>query len=104
MHSIACEEAVAHAAAGHTRPSVSHTTQLRFARVADSPQSSDAHRTIPTITAQSTFISSLVRGGAVVGRGKHDVGMAKADLEWMVLRSAEAQSEQLRREKEEEWV
>ena len=40
----------------------------------------------------------------MVGRGKHNVGMTKANLEWMVLHSAEAQSEQLRREKEEEWV
>jgi hypothetical protein len=53
--------------------------------------------------AQSTFLSSLVQGGAVAGHGKRNVGMTKAD-ERMVLCSAEAQSEQLRREKEEEWV
>ena len=67
IHSVAREEAVAHTAAGHTRPSVSCTTQLRFACVVDLLQSSDAHRTIPTIAAQSTFISSLARGGAVTG-------------------------------------
>jgi mediator of replication checkpoint protein 1 len=114
MHSVAREEAAARAAAGHTRPSAGRTTQLRFARVADSPQRGDAHSIIPATTespekllaaaAQSTFVSSLARGGAVVGRGKRTVGMTKADLERMVLRSAEAQSEQLRREKEEEWV
>ena len=115
MHSVAREEAAARAAAGHTRPSAGRTTQLRFAHIADSPQRSDAHRIIPATTespekllaaaAQSTFISSLARGGgAVAGRGKRNVGMTKADLQRMVLRSAEAQSEQLRREKEEEWV
>ena len=114
MHSVAREEAAARAAAGHTRPSAGRTTQLRFARVADSPQRGDAHSIIPATTespekllaaaAQSTFVSSLARGGAVVGRGKRTLGMTKADLERMVLRSAEAQSEQLRREKEEEWV
>jgi hypothetical protein len=115
MHSVAREEAAARAAAGHTRPSAGRTKQLRFAHVTDSPQRSDAHSIIPATAespeklmaaaAQSTFISSLARGGgAVTGRGKRNVGMTKADLERMVLRSAEAQSEQLRREKEEEWV
>jgi mediator of replication checkpoint protein 1 len=114
MHSVAREEAAARAAAGHTRPSAGRTTQLRFARVADSPQRSDAHPIIPptaespekllAAAAQSTFISSLVRGGGAVAGGKRNVGMTKADLERMVLRSAEAQSEQLRREKEDEWV
>lgn len=115
MHSVAREEAAARAAAGHTRPSAGRTTLLRFARVAASPQRSDAHPIIPAAdespekliaaAGQSTFISSLARGGgAAAGRGKRNVGMTKADLERMVLRSAEAQSEQLRREKEEEWV
>ena len=115
MHSVAREEAAARAAAGQSRPSAGRTTQLRFARVPDSPQRSDAHSTIPATdkspeklmaaAAQSTFITSLARGGgAVAGRGKRNAGMTKADLERMVLRSAEAQSEQLRREKEEEWV
>ena len=114
MHSVAREEAAVRAAAGHTRPSAGRTTQLRFARVADSPQRSDAHSIIRatnespeklmSVAAQSTFISSLARGGAAAGRGKRNAGMTKADLERMVLRSAEAQSEQLRREKEKEWV
>jgi mediator of replication checkpoint protein 1 len=114
MHSVAREEAAARAAAGHTRPSAGRATQLRFARVASSPQRSDAHPIIPATdespekliaaAAQSTFISSLARGGAAAGRGKRNAGMTRADLERMVLRSAEAQSEQLRREKEEEWV
>ncbi|KAI0285533.1 hypothetical protein BC826DRAFT_1189658 [Russula brevipes] len=38
------------------------------------------------------------------GRGRRSAGMTKAKLERMVLRSAEAQSEQLRREKEDERV
>ena len=115
MHSVAREEAAARAAAGYTQPSAGRTAQLRFARVAASPQRNDAHSITPATdespekliaaAAQSTFISSLARGGgAAVGRGKRNVGMTKADLERMVLRSAEAQSEQLRREKEEEWV
>jgi hypothetical protein len=115
MHSVAREEAAARATAGRTRPSAGRTTLLRFARVAASPQRSGAHPLIPatdespeklmTAAAQPTFLSSLARGnGAAVGRGKRNVGMTKADLERMVLRSAEAQSEQLRREKEEEWV
>ena len=115
MHSVAREEAAARAAAGRTRPSASRTTQLRFARVAASPQRGGTHSFIPTTNespeklmaaaAQPTFLSSLARGnGAAAGRGKHSAGMTKADLERMVLRSAEAQSEQLRREKEEEWV
>lgn len=115
MHSVAREEAATRAAAGHTRPSAGRTTQLRFARVAASPQRSDVNSIIPTTNespekvmaaaAQSTFLSSLARGGgAAAVRGKRNMGMTKADLERMVLRSAEAQSEQLRREKEEEWV
>jgi len=114
MHSVSREEAAVRAAGGHARPSAGRTTQLRFARVAASPQRSDARSIIPAAdkspeklmaaAAQSTFISSLARGGAAAGRGKRNVGMTKADLERMVLRSAEAQSEQLRREKEEEWV
>ena len=115
MHSVAREEAAARAAAGHARPSSGRTTQLRFARLAASPQRSDAHSVMPATgqspqklmaaAAQSTFLSSLARGsGAVAGRGKRNAGMTKADLERMMLRSAEAQSEQLRREKEEEWV
>jgi mediator of replication checkpoint protein 1 len=114
MHSVARDEAAARAAAGHTQPSAGRTTQLRFARVAASPQRNDPHSITPATdespekliaaAAQSTFISSLARGGAAAGRGKRNMGMTKADLERMVLRSAEAQSEQLRREKEEEWV
>ena len=115
MHSVAREEAAARATGGHARPSAGRMTQLRFARVAASPQRSDARSIIPATdkspeklmaaAAQSTFIPSLARvGGAAAGRGKRNVGMTKADLERMVLRSAEAQSEQLRREKEEEWV
>jgi hypothetical protein len=115
MHSVAREEAAARAAAGRTRPSASRTTQLRFARVAASPQRGGTHPLVPATSespeklmaaaAQPTFLSSLARGnGTAAGRGKRNVGMTKADLERMVLRSAEAQSEQLRREKEEEWV
>ena len=113
MHSVAREEAAARAAAGRTRPSAGRTTQLRLAHVAASPQRSGAHPLIPTdspeklmaAAAQPAFLSSLARGnGAAAGRGKRNAGMTKADLERMVLRNAEAQSEQLRREKEEEWV
>jgi mediator of replication checkpoint protein 1 len=113
MHSVAREEAAARAAAGRTRPSAGRTAQLRFAHVAASPQRSGAHPLVPTdspeklmaAAAQPAFLSSLARGnGAAAGRGKRNVGITKADLERMVLRNAEAQSEQLRREKEEEWV
>jgi mediator of replication checkpoint protein 1 len=115
MHSVAREEAAARAAAGHTRPSAGRTTLLRFARVAASPQRTGVHPLIPATNespeklmaaaAQPAFLPSLTRGnGAPAGRGKRNAGMTKADLERMVLRSAEAQSEQLRREKEEEWV
>ena len=115
MHSVAREEAAARAAAGRTRASASRTTQLRYARVAASPQRGGTHPLIPVTNespeklmaaaAQPTFLSSLARGnGVAAGRGKRNVGMTKADLERMVLRSAEAQSEQLRKEKEEEWV
>ena len=109
MHSVAREEAAARA--GRMRLSAGRTTQLRFAHVAASPQRSGAHPLIPTdspeklmaAAAQPAFLSSL-GNGAAAGRGKRNAGMTKADLERMVLRNAEAQSEQLRREKEEEWV
>ena len=114
MHSVAREEASARAAAGHMRPSTGRTTQLRFAGVAASPQRSVAIPLIPSATespekrmsaaAQSSFLASSRSNGAAGRRGKRGVGMTKAELERMVLRNAEAQSEQLRREKEDEWV
>ena len=120
MHSVAREEAAARAVAGRTRPSVGRTTQLRLARVAASPQrnatapasllpaaASESPEKRMAAAAQPTFLSSLAggSGGAAAGRGKRGVaGMTKDELERMVLRSAEAQSERLRKEKEEEWV
>jgi mediator of replication checkpoint protein 1 len=114
MHSVAREEAAARAVAGRMRPSVGRTTQLRLSRVGSSPQRPVAPPLIPTTdspekrmaaAAQPAFVSSLARGNrATTGRGKRSAGMTKAELERMVLRSAEAQSEQLRREKEDEWV
>ncbi|KAH9955546.1 hypothetical protein BC827DRAFT_870099 [Russula dissimulans] len=115
MHSVAREEAAARAAAGRTRPSAGRTTQLRLARVPASPQRDAALPLIPApsdspekrmaAAAQPAFLPSLSRrSGAAAGRGKRSAGMTKAELERMVLRSAEAQSEQLRREKEDEWV
>jgi len=105
MHSVAREEAAARATAGRTRPSAGRTTQLRLARVPASPQRGAA---LPLITApsdspekrmaaaaQPAFLPSLSRGsGATSGRGKRNAGMTKAELERMMLRSAEAQSEQ----------
>ena len=115
MHSVAREEAAARAAPGRMRPSTGRTTQLRLANIAPSPQRNAALHVIPPTTespekrmaaaAKPKFFPSLARGnGASTGRGKRGAGMTKAELERMVLRSAEAQSEQLRKEKEEEWV
>ena len=115
MHSVAREEAAARALAGRSRPSSGRATQLRLARVAGSPQRAVTLH-LPTespqkrlaAAAQSMFLaSSFAPGkgnGVAGGRGKRSAGMTKAELERMVLRSAEAQSEHLRREKEEEWV
>jgi len=108
MHSVAREEAAARAIAGRT-------AQLRLARVPASPQRGAVLPLIPApsdsperrmaAAAQPAFLPSLSRGsGAASGRGKRSAGMTKAELERMMLRSAEAQSEQLRREKEDEWV
>jgi mediator of replication checkpoint protein 1 len=109
MHSVAREEAAARAATGHMRPSTGRTTQLRLAGIAASPQRNAALSLIAATTespekrmaaaAQPSFLASLK-----AGRGKRGAGMTKAELQRMMLHSAEAQSEQLRREKEEEWV
>jgi mediator of replication checkpoint protein 1 len=117
MHSVAREEAAARAAAGRTRPSAGRTAQLRLAGIAASPQRNAALPHIPAtnespekrmaVAAQPSFLSSLTRGKSAAagnGNGKRSGGMTKAELQRMVLHSAEAQSEQLRREKEEEWV
>ncbi|KAI9511264.1 hypothetical protein F5148DRAFT_1146934 [Russula earlei] len=115
MHSVAREEAAARAVAGRTRPSAGRTTQLRLARVPASPQRSAVLPHIPApsespekrmaAAAQPAFLTSIPRGrGPVAKRGRRDAGMSKAELERMVLRSAESQSERLRKEKEEEWV
>jgi len=114
MHSVAREEAAARAAAGHMRPSTGRTTQLRFAGIAASPQRNAAIPLIPSATespekrmsaaAQPSFLASSRANGTVGRRGKRGAGMTTAELERMMLRSAEAQSEQLRREKEDEWV
>ena len=114
MHSVAREEAAARAAAGHMRPSTGRTTQLRFAGVAASPQRNVAIPLIPSANespekrmstaAQSSFLASSRANSAAGRRGKRGAGMTKAELERMVLRNAEAQSEFLRREKENEWV
>ena len=115
MHSVAREEAAARAASGHVRPSTGRTTQLRFAGIAaSSPQRNAAIPLIPSATespekrmsaaAQPSFLASSRANGTEGRRGKRGAGMNKAELERMVLRSAEAQSEQLRREKEDEWV
>jgi mediator of replication checkpoint protein 1 len=109
MHSVAREEAAARAAAGHMRPLTGRTTQLRLAGIAASPQRNAALSFIASTTespekrmaaaAQSSFLASLKAGCA-----KRGAGMTKAELQRMMLHSAEAQSEQLRKEKEEEWV
>lgn len=109
MHSVAREEAAARAAAGHMRPLTGRTTQLRLAGIAASPQRNAAQSLIAGTTespekrmaaaAQPSFLASLKAGGT-----KRGAGMTKAELQRMMLHSAEAQSEQLRREKEEEWV
>jgi len=109
MHSVAREEAAARAAAGHMRPLTGRTTQLRLAGIAASPQRNAALSLIAATTdspekrmaaaAQPSFLASLKAGCA-----KRGAGMTKAELQRMMLHSAEAQSEQLRREKEEEWV
>jgi hypothetical protein len=114
MHSVAREEAAARAAAGHMRPSTGRTTQLRFAGIAASPQRNAAMPHIPSTTespekrmsaaAQPSFLASSRANGIAGRRGKRGAAMTKAELERMMLRSAEAQSEQLRREKEDEWV
>ena len=114
MHSVAREEAAARAAAGHMRPSTGRTAQLRFAGIASSPQRNAAIPLIPSATespekrmsaaAESSFLASSRANGAAGRRGRRGAGMTKAELERMVLRSAEAQSEQLRREKQDEWV
>ena len=111
MHSVAREEASARAAAGHMRPSTGRTTQLRFAGVAASPQriplipsATESPEKRISAAAQSSFLASSRPNGAAGRRGKRGAGMTKAELERMVLRNAEVQSEQLRREKENEWV
>ena len=111
MHSVAREEAAARASAGRTRPSVGRNAQLRFARVAPSPQ---RPALLPTqspekrmaVAARPAFLASSARdneaAGIAMGRGKR--GMTKDELNQMMLRSANLQSEGHRKEKEEEWV
>ena len=113
MHSVAREEAAARAVAGRTRPSAGRNAQLRFARVAPSPQRpvllpSQSPEKRMAVAARPTFLASSARdndtAGTAARRGKRGAGMTPAELNQMMLRSAEAQSEGRRREKEEEWV
>jgi mediator of replication checkpoint protein 1 len=119
MHSVARQEAAARAKAGRSRPSSGRAMQLRMARVASSPPQQRAatqrHHLTSTspekrmaAAAQSTFLalanSSSGNNGSGAVRSGTTIGMSKDELERMVLRRAEAQSERLRREKEEEWV
>ncbi|KAF8259454.1 hypothetical protein EI94DRAFT_1751504, partial [Lactarius quietus] len=113
MHSVAREEAAARASAGRTRPSAGRNAQLRFAGVARSPR---RPALLPTqspekrmaAAARPAFLASSARdngaAGTAPGRGKRGAGMTKAELNQMMLRNAEEQSQGRRREKEEEWV
>jgi mediator of replication checkpoint protein 1 len=113
MHSVAREEAAARASAGRTRPSAGRNAQLRFARVAPSPQ---RPALLPTqspekrmaAAARPSFLASSARDdgalGIALGRGKRGTGMTKAELDQMMLQNAEVQSEGRRREREEEWL
>ena len=113
MHSVAREEAAARAAPGRTRPSAGRNTQLRFARVAPSPQRpvllpTESPEKRMAAAARPAFLASSARGngaaGTAAGRGKRGVGITKAELNQMMLRNADAQSKQARGGKEEEWV
>ena len=111
MHSVAREEAAARAVAG--KPSAGRNTQLRFARVGPSPQRpallpTESPEKRMAVAARPAFLASFARGngaaGTAAGRGKRGAGMTKAELDQMMLRSADAQNKQLRGSKEEEWV
>lgn len=113
MHSVAREEAAARAVAGRPRPSAGRNTQLRFARVAPSPQRpallpTESPEKRMAAAARPAFLASSARGngapGTASGRGKRGTGMTKAELQQMMLRRAASQGQQARREKEEEWV
>ncbi|KAI0260518.1 hypothetical protein BC834DRAFT_973382 [Gloeopeniophorella convolvens] len=96
MHAVARAEAAARASGKSTRPSAGRARQLRFAHIAagsSSPVRDDAPETRLAAAARPAF--------APAGAGR---ALSKAELERMVLRSAEAQSAALRREKEDEWV
>ncbi len=58
--------------------------------------------------ARPAFLASSVRGngalGTAAGCGKRSAGMTKVELDRMMLHSTEVKNEQVRREKEEEWV
>jgi hypothetical protein len=113
MHSVAREEAAARAIAGRTRPSAGRNTQLRFARVAPSPQRptllpTESPEKRMAAAARPAFLASSARdngvAGTAAGRQKRGAGMTNVELNKMMLRRADAQSEERRREKEEEWV
>jgi mediator of replication checkpoint protein 1 len=113
MHSVAREEAAARASAGRTRPSAGRNAQLRFARVAPSPQRpallpNQSPEKRMAAAARPSFLASSARDdgalGIALGRGKRGTGMTKAELDQMMLQNAEVQSEGRRREREEEWL
>ncbi|KAH9007347.1 hypothetical protein EDB86DRAFT_3070076 [Lactarius hatsudake] len=110
MHSVAREEAAARAIAGRTRPSAGRNTQLRFARVAPSPQRpvllpTESPEKRMAAAARPAFLAPSARdNGTAAGRGKRGGGMTKAELQQMVLQRSEVQNEKTRREKEEEWT
>ncbi|KAI9448541.1 hypothetical protein H4582DRAFT_2093651 [Lactarius indigo] len=91
MHSVAREEAAARAIAGRTRPSAGRNTQLRFARVASSPQRpvlipTESPEKRMAVAARPAFLAPSARdNGTTAGRGKRGGGMTKAELEQMVL-------------------
>ncbi|KAH9024774.1 hypothetical protein EDB84DRAFT_1615168 [Lactarius hengduanensis] len=110
MHSVAREEAAARAVAGRTRPSAGRNTQLRFARVAPSPQRpvllpTESPEKRMAAAARPAFLAPSARdSGTAAGRGKRGGGMTKAELQQVMLQRSEVQNEKMRREKEEEWV
>ncbi|KAH8986291.1 hypothetical protein EDB92DRAFT_2116431 [Lactarius akahatsu] len=110
MHSVAREEAAARAIAGRTRPSAGRNTQLRFARVAPSPQRpvllpTESPEKRMAAAARPAFLAPSARDhGTAAGRGKRGGGMTKAELQQVMLQRSEVQNEKMRREKEEEWT
>ncbi|KAH9024524.1 hypothetical protein EDB85DRAFT_2181641 [Lactarius pseudohatsudake] len=110
MHSVAREEAAARAVAGRTRPSAGRNTQLRFARVAPSPQRpvllpTESPEKRMAAAARPAFLAPSARdNGTAAGRGKRGGGMTKAELQQVMLQRSEVQNEKMRKEKEEEWV